>query len=83
MPLRLMEVVLPEHHLRELEDLLRELPVVQTWFNRISDQQTLVKILASVEETEHLMDLLHERFASEPWFRILLLPVAASLPRVP
>jgi uncharacterized hydrophobic protein (TIGR00341 family) len=82
MPLRLMEVVLPEQHLQKVEDLLREEPLAGVWYNRISEQQTLIKILASAEETEHLMDLLDQHFAHEPWFRLILLPVAATLPRV-
>ncbi len=82
MPLRLMEVVLPEQHLQKVEELLREEPVAGIWYNRISEQQTLIKILASAEETEHLMDLLNQYFSHEPWFRLILLPVAATLPRV-
>jgi len=82
MPLRLMEVVLPEQHLQKVEELLREEALAGIWFNRISEQQTLIKILASAEETEHLMDLLDQHFSHEPWFRLILLPVAATLPRV-
>ena len=82
MALRLLEMVLPEEHLGEVEQLLKDEPVVQVWYDRISEQQTLLKILATAEETEHLMDLLNQRFASEPWFRLILLPVAASLPRM-
>jgi uncharacterized hydrophobic protein (TIGR00341 family) len=82
MPLRLLEVVLPEPLIREVEGLLKNGPVVQIWYDQISEQQTLLKILATAEETEHLMDLLNQRFAGEPWFRLILLPVAASIPRV-
>lgn len=82
MPLRLLELVIPEEHLKEAEALLQEEPVANIWYDRISEQQTLLRILAPVEETEHLMDLLDKRFGSEPWFRLILLPVAASIPRV-
>lgn len=82
MAFRLLEMVLPGEHLGEVEELLREEPVVEIWYDRISEQQTLLKILATAEETEHLMDLLNQRFANEPWFRLILLPVAASIPRV-
>jgi hypothetical protein len=59
MPLRLLEVVLPEDSTsRKVEELLREEPLAEVWYDRISEQQTLIKILASAEETEHLMDLL-------------------------
>jgi uncharacterized hydrophobic protein (TIGR00341 family) len=82
MALRLLEMVVPEEHLGEVEELLREEPLMEIWYDRISEKQTLLKILATAEETEHLMDLLNQRFANDPWFRLILLPVAASLPRV-
>lgn len=82
MPLRLLEMVVPEQHLRRVEELLREKPVLNIWYNRTSEQQTMLKILAYAEETESLMDLLEKQFAQEPWFRLILLPVAASIPRV-
>ena len=74
MPLRVLEVVLPEQHLKKTEELLREKPVVEVWYNRISEQQTLLKILATAEATEHLMDQLDKHFAGRPWFRLILMP---------
>lgn len=82
MSLRLLKVVLPEQHLKEVDGLLREQPVASVWYDRISEQQTLLQILATAEKTEHLIEVFDNRFSGEPWFRLILLPVAASLPRV-
>jgi len=82
MALRLLEMVVPGEQLPPLEHLLRETPLVEVWYDRISERQTLVKILAQAEETDHLLDELQQRWGKEPWFRLILLPVAASLPRV-
>lgn len=82
MPLRLIELVLPENHVKDLEELLKDEPVVDVWYDQISETKTLIKILASVEETEHLMDLLDKYFSPLVGFRLILLPVAASIPRV-
>jgi uncharacterized hydrophobic protein (TIGR00341 family) len=82
MPLRLLEVILPEQQLRKVEELLKDEPVVEVWYDRISEQQTQLKILATAEETEHLMDLLDQHFAFKTGYRLILLPVAATLPRV-
>lgn len=82
MSLRLMELVVPAQHLGEVEKLLLGESVVGVWYDRISELQMLIKILATAEETEHLMDVLDKRFGGESWFRLILLPVAASLPRV-
>jgi hypothetical protein len=82
MALRLLEMVLPEQHVGELPQLLQDEPTVEVWYDRISEEQTLIMILSSVEETEHLMDLLDQHFSMTPGFRLILLPVVASLPRV-
>jgi len=60
-----LEVVLPEPRLKEVEDLLRDEPMLEVWYERIWEQRILLKILATVEENEHLMDLLGRHFAGE------------------
>lgn len=82
MPLRLLEVVLPVDQVAAVDAMFLEKPVVNIWYDQISEQQILLKILAQADETEHLMDLLVKKFGHEAWFRLVLLPVAASLPRV-
>ena len=82
MPLRLIEMVTPSDHMGALKDLLEDRPVEEFWYDHISENQALIKILARLEETEALIDLLNEKFSQVPGFRLILLPVAASLPRV-
>jgi uncharacterized hydrophobic protein (TIGR00341 family) len=82
MPLRLVEMVLPTGHVEEVKELLKDEPVVDVWYDQLSETQVLIKILASVEETEHLIDLLEKHFSMIEGFRLILLPVAASVPRV-
>jgi uncharacterized hydrophobic protein (TIGR00341 family) len=82
MPLRLIEMVLPEPQIKTVQELLQDRPVVDVWYDRLSDSQTLVKILVSTEETEPLIDLFDQHFSIETGFRLILLPVAASVPRV-
>jgi uncharacterized hydrophobic protein (TIGR00341 family) len=82
MVLRLLEMVLPEGHVREVKELLKDEAVEDIWYDRISESQALIKILAQTEETERLIDLLGERFSLVDGFRLILLPVAATVPRV-
>ena len=82
MPLRLLEMVLSEGHVHEVKELLEGEPIVDVWYDQLSETQVLVKILASVEETEHLIDLLEKHFSTVDGFRLILMPVAASVPRV-
>ncbi len=82
MSLRLLELMLPVDQVQVSEDLLREQSIINIWYAQVSPQQVLLKILVQAAETEPLMDLLEQRFGREPWFRLVLLPVAAALPRV-
>jgi uncharacterized hydrophobic protein (TIGR00341 family) len=82
MPLRLIEMVLPEPQVGEAKELLQGHPVADVWYDRLSKTQVLVKILVEAEQSEALMDALDGHFAVADGFRLILLPVVASLPRV-
>jgi uncharacterized hydrophobic protein (TIGR00341 family) len=82
MPLRLLEMMLSAGHVDEVKELLKDEPIVDVWYDQLSETQVLIKILASMEETENLIDLLDKNFSVVDGFRIILLPVAASVPRV-
>ncbi len=75
-------MVMPSDHVGELKDLLEDRPMEEFWYDHISENLALIKILARLEETEALIDLLNEKFSHVPGFRLILLPVVASLPRV-
>jgi uncharacterized hydrophobic protein (TIGR00341 family) len=82
MALRLIEMVLPGEQIKTVQELLKEKPVVSVWYDRISEEQTLVNILIKIEDSEPLIDLFDKNFSIETGFRLVLLPVAASVPRV-
>jgi len=82
MALRLIEMVLPEQQIKTVQELLQEQPVVDVWYDQISEEKTLVNILVKTEQTEPLIDLFDKHFSIETGFRLILLPVAASVPRV-
>jgi cell fate (sporulation/competence/biofilm development) regulator YmcA (YheA/YmcA/DUF963 family) len=52
MPRRLIEMVLPEQQIANVQKLLEDRPVVDVWYDKLSESLTLVKILVSTEETE-------------------------------
>jgi hypothetical protein len=50
MALRLIEMVLPEQKAKTVQELLKERPVVDVWYDRLSEGQTLVKVLVLTGE---------------------------------
>ena len=84
MALRLIEVYLPREHRERLYDLVgpdAEERTIGIWEEWSSDDQALVRLLVDVEETEQLLDTLHQAFGNIDEFRVLLLSVEATLPR--
>lgn len=81
MALRLIEVFLPEKNRKEAEELLREYSIVDTWHERLTEERTILRILLITEETEAVLDQFAKQFSNVKDFRILLLPVEASIPR--
>jgi len=64
-----------------IAETLAELSAGRTWVTATPDKQNHVRLLADAAETEHLVDDIGLRFASDGTFRLFLLPVEASLPR--
>jgi uncharacterized hydrophobic protein (TIGR00341 family) len=82
MALRFIEMVLPGEQIKTVQELLKEQPVVSVWYDQISEEQTLVNLLVKTEDSEPLIDLFDKHFSVETGFRLILLPVAATVPRV-
>jgi uncharacterized hydrophobic protein (TIGR00341 family) len=81
MALRLIEMVLPEQEGVEVLELLKDHKLLEHRQIRLSDGEVLVRILLDAEQSEAVLDLLGERFASKEGSRMVILAVEATLPR--
>lgn len=81
MALRLIQVFLPTEQRTDFQTLISNHPIQETWEERLVEGRVLIQMLASAVETELLLDELQRAFGSMEGFRILLLPVEASIPR--
>ncbi len=81
MALRLIEVFLPKDQKDRVQELLKDHKVLGSWQEGLSEDKILMKLLLPAEETGAVLDLLEKRFSSVEGFRIILLPVEASIPR--
>ncbi len=82
MPLRLVEMVCPEERRSGVDSLLEGYEPVAVWHDQLTDDQVLVNVLLPMEQTEDLLDDLQDEFGSEDGFRIVMLPVEATVPQV-
>jgi uncharacterized hydrophobic protein (TIGR00341 family) len=81
MVLRLIEMVLPEKEGAGLREFLAEHPVLEYRQLRLPDGEVLVRILLNAERNEAVLDSLEKRYAGEAGYRVIVLPVEATLPR--
>ncbi len=82
MPLRLIEIVLPSASLAAVDLLPSGDSVVGRWDSALDDERVLIRMLVKSENTEALLDDLASRFSNTQQFRVILLPVEATLPRL-
>lgn len=81
MALRLIEISIPTETREDAEALVRRHSIIDIWHERLTEKRIILKVLLTAEETEAILDTLEKRFSNVESFRILLLPVEASLPR--
>ena len=83
MALRLIELYLPiSVDIPKLREQLAEYPVLAMWEDRKSETINQLKIMIDSGDSGSVLDYLEKRFSSVKGFRIVLLPVEATLPRI-
>ena len=81
MPLRLIEIYLPANEKNRAEQILKDHQMLGIWQEGLMEDQILIRLLLPTEETGAILDLMEKHFTTVEGFRILLLPVEASIPR--
>ena len=83
MALRLIELYLPtKENIDWLKEKLSEYPIHGLWSERVSGHQNHIQILISSENSGTILDLLENTFSNVEGFRIILLPVEATVPKI-
>lgn len=82
MPLRLLQATVPEEDFQGLEEVFEGVKVVDVWTTMSQNGTGIARVLLDAEDTEALTDRLMQRFGTRAGFRIVLLPVEATLPAV-
>jgi len=82
MPLRLMEIFLPENDAGTINELFENETTLDYWQEETSDSGLLIKLLISADKTEKILDRLEGKYGGRDGFRVILLHVEATIPRV-
>lgn len=81
MSVRLVEMFLPGGYSKVVKEALEMLEVLDVWQETEGEDRVHMKILVATGQTETVLDLLEKNYSHLEGFRIILLPVEATLPR--
>ncbi|MEX0886453.1 MAG: TIGR00341 family protein [Phycisphaeraceae bacterium] len=81
MALRLIEIVLPRERGLEVRNMLQREPDDNLWQETLDSGQILLRFVVDARETGPIIDRFHNRFGDDERFQLLVVPVAAALPR--
>lgn len=79
MALRLIKI-LPPNDYQDIESLINEEDILDSWIDTSEGGRTVINLLADVELTEKILGDLETRFSGTDNYRIVLLPISATLP---
>jgi len=82
MALRLIEVAIPRAQVDALSELVSDIDIVHMRVSDGSESGGMAHFLIDSHESESLSDLLVSRFGKEDGFRLIMIPVEATLPHV-
>lgn len=79
---RLLKIILPESHGAIALDILAERGIRNFWQEESLGEHHVVSVLVDSGQSEPLMDRFEKAFSTIPGFRLILIPVEATVPRM-
>ena len=80
--MRLVEIYLSTRGRTDFDQEIEAHHITEMWEDRLANDKVLLKLLLPNEDTTLLMDRLKKHFRGSGDFKILVLPVEGSIPRV-
>lgn len=82
MALRLIELAIGGDSLSGIEDVLKNHSILDSWTCHSDEERQIVRLLVDAENTDEVLASLSDRYSDSKEFRIVMLPVDATLPEV-
>lgn len=82
MKLRQIEIVIPEEGREACKNLLTDNSVIHYWQDHSENSGYLLKVLVKATNTEQFLDKAEQLFGNREGFRLIMVSVEASLPRI-
>src|SRR6056297_1209611 len=82
MPLRKIEIVIPDDKESSCKDLLEDESVIHYWQDHSVQSGHILKVLVDAVNTENFLDKAEKEFNNSDGFRLVMVTVDATLPRI-
>lgn len=82
MPLRKIEIVIPDEKESSCRDLLEDESVISYWRDHSEHSGHILKVLVDAVDTENFLDKAEQKFNNSEGFRLVMVTVDATLPRI-
>jgi uncharacterized hydrophobic protein (TIGR00341 family) len=82
MSLRLIEIYHKRAQAEELGFLLQDISFIEIWHDHLPDETTITKILLNSEDVDAVVSTLNNFYSKSGGFRLVILPVEATIPRI-
>ncbi|MEX0662826.1 MAG: TIGR00341 family protein [Balneolaceae bacterium] len=82
MPLRQIEIVIPKNREEACQTLLSDDSVVHYWQSSSEQSGFMLKVLVDAVDTEIFLDKVEQLFSKEEDYRLVMISVDATLPRI-
>lgn len=82
MPLRQIEIIIPEKDEASCRDLLSDDSVLHYWQDLSEHSGFVLKVLVDAKNTEQFLDKAEKQFQNREGFRLVMTTVDATLPRI-
>ena len=81
MTTKIIQIFASNKHKKRIEDILKGYNPLDCYFEKLSENRMLVRAFISSDKTEEVLDTLESYFSDEKDYRIIIVPVEASIPR--
>lgn len=82
MPLRKIEIVIPDDKESSCRELLDDDSVIHYWRDHSEESGYILKVLVDAVDTENFLDKAENHFNTSEGFRLVMVTVDATLPRI-
>ena len=82
MNIKIIQVFVSAKHKKNIEESIKGYNPLDCYFDKLSENRILIRVFIDSEKVEEILDTLESYFSDESDYRIVIIPVEASIPHL-